>query len=238
MVHGAPDAAPAPLVRTGAGDRHGDGFGSGHSHDADGTQLGGATITLSGAQPGNRLDLDGFTLHSENGRVMIGETGIELVGGGFSGATGSLTLSGKASPETYASVIQSIVLESHDASGLAAGSHSIAVTLFDGNGAASALKTVDVVVDELGLPHAGHHGPAGTASEAVPEMAGIDVHVLATIGESVLGCGDTGAWTDQIDHGATGSTASTPVVELDHPVHVHTQHIDDFHVDLGRVHWS
>jgi hypothetical protein len=169
---------------------------------------------------------------------MIGETGIELVGGGFSGATGSLTLSGKASPETYASVIQSIVLESHDASGLAAGPHSIAVTLYDGNGAASALKTVDVVVDDPGLPHAQHHGLGGTGSDTAPEMTGIDAHVLTTIGDSVLGCGDTGAWTDQIEHSATASTPSTPVVALDHPVHVHTQHIDDFHVDLGRVHWS
>ncbi|WP_262272912.1 Ig-like domain-containing protein [Microvirga yunnanensis] len=111
-------------------------IGAARASDIDSPELGGATITLSGGQPNDRLDFDGYALHDQNGHVMIGDTGIEVVGGGYS--AGTLTLSGHARPETYAAVLQSLVLESSDASGLAAGSRSISVTLRDSEGATSA----------------------------------------------------------------------------------------------------
>ena len=126
-VNDAPELALTSPDHAEAGAHHAQAIGGAQAEDIDSSHLGGATITLSGAQPGDRLDFEGFVLHEDNGRTMIGDTGIEVVGGGYAAGTGTLTLSGHATPEIYASVLEALVLESGDASGLAAGSRSIGV---------------------------------------------------------------------------------------------------------------
>ena len=150
-VNDAPELALASPDHVEAGTHHAQAIGGAAAEDIDSSHLGGATITLSGAQPGDRLDVEGFVLHEDNGRTMIGDTGIEIVGGGYAAGTGTLTLSGHASPEIYASVLEALVLESGDASGLAAGSRSLGVVLVDSEGAASLERSVDVVVDDVAL---------------------------------------------------------------------------------------
>ena len=179
-VNDAPELALASPNHVEAGTHHAQAIGGAAAEDIDSSHLGGATITLSGAQPGDRLDVEGFVLHEDNGRTMIGDTGIEIVGGGYAAGTGTLTLSGHATPEIYASVLEALVLESSDASGLAAGSRSIGVVLVDSEGAASLERSVDVVVDDVA--HAsGLAAPMG-ASGTIQDLAGSDILLLMADG--------------------------------------------------------
>jgi hypothetical protein len=236
-VNDAPDVVLAAPDHASAGAHQADALGGVQAQDIDSTHLGGATITLSGSQPSDRLDIDGFTLHVENGRMMIGDTGIELVGGGYSAASGSVTLIGNASPQTYAAVLQALVLESADASGLAAGTRSIAVTLFDSAGAASTPKTVDVVVDDVVLPGDAHGFTAATA-DPVHDNTGADILLLMADDGSDVTHAAMGAWTDQVEPGNVSDPAPSQTSELDQPVADHVLVVDDFQADLGRANWS
>jgi hypothetical protein len=238
-VNDAPELALVAPAHAKAGARQADVVGLVQASDIDSSQLGGATITLSGAQPSDRLDFEGYALHTENGRVMIGNTGIQLVEGGYAAGTGTLTLSGNAAPETYAAVLRSLVLESGGASGLAAGSRSIAVTLRDSEGAASAPSTIEVVVDDPPPIQAGAQGlPDAAGSQTTQDLAGSDILLLMADGSSDPGHGTAGAWTEQIDASDASTTASHPSMGLDHSASDQIQTIDHFQIDAARTHWS
>ncbi|NBJ11112.1 Ig-like domain-containing protein [Microvirga arsenatis] len=236
-VNDAPDLAVTGASPVDAGARQADAFSLVEADDRDSARLGGATITLSGGQPGDSLDLDGYTLHVENGRMMVGDTGIEVVGGGF--AAGTLTLSGQAPPETYAAVLQSLVLESGHTSGLAAGSRTIAVTLFDSEGAASTQRSVDVIVDEAEPPPAPARASAAAASSQQTQSdAGMDYLVLMSDDTQEAGASEAGSWTEQIDaDGAPGSEAQA-AADLSQPAPDPVQGIDPLQVEANRVHWT
>jgi len=231
-VNDAPELSLTAAEHAEAGEHQAEVIGTAHATDIDSTQLGGAVITLSGAQPGDRLDLEGFSLHNENGRTMIGDTGIELVGGAYAGETGTLTLSGHASPETYAAVLQSLMLESGAQSGLAAGTRSIGVVLSDSDGAPSTRQSVDVVIDE-----AEPVAPQGQGSDAAQNSAGSDIILLMADDEADMSHAATASWTEQIDSDQS-SPASDPVTTLDQPAADHIQTIDDLQVDASRMNWA
>ncbi|MBM6582154.1 hypothetical protein ILT44_18285 [Microvirga sp. BT689] len=235
-VNDAPELTLNSAEHADAGVHQADVFGATHAEDIDSAQLGGAVITLSGAQPGDRLDLEGFTLHSENGRMMIGDTGIEVIGGAYAGEAGTLTLSGHASPETYANVLQSLMLESGDQSGLAAGTRSIGVVLFDSEGAASTQQSVDVVIDEVDPVQGEEQGFAATSFDAMQSGAGSDMILLMADGESDTSHSVTGSWTEQIDADDNAATSHN-VGHLDQPTE-HVQIIDDLQADAARISWS
>jgi large repetitive protein len=238
-VNDAPEVLLTAPAHAGAGAHQADAIGLAQVEDIDSPQLGGATITLSGAQPNDRLDFDGYALHSENGRVMIGDTGIEVVGGGYAIGTGTLTLSGNANPATYAAVLQSLVLESGDASGLTAGSRSIAVTLRDSDGAASISKTVEVIVDDPPPAQTEAHGLMAAADVGTTrDLSGSDILLLMADGATDPSHGAVGAWTEQIDASDASTTVSHASANLDQPASDHIQPIDDFQIDTARSHWS
>ncbi|MBA1157363.1 Ig-like domain-containing protein [Microvirga mediterraneensis] len=238
-VNDAPELALTAPAHAEAGAHQASALGLVAAHDVDSPQLGGATVTLAGAQAGDRLDFDGFVLHEENGRMMIGDTGIEVVGGGYEAHMGTLTLSGSAAPEVYSAVLQSLVLESVDTSGLAAGSRSIGVTLFDSEGAASVPQTIEVVVDEPPPSTVEAHGlMAAAASGTTQDLSGSDILLMMADGTIDPGHGAGGAWTEQIDAGQAPETAMHQPVELDQPVADHVQPVDDLQIESARTHWS
>jgi hypothetical protein len=239
-VNDAPELALTAPGHAEAGVHSADAFGTVQAHDIDSAQLGGATITLSGAHPDDKLDFEGFTLHDQGGHLMIGDTGIEVVGGGYDSSSGSLTLSGNASPETYATVLQSLVLDSGDASGLGAGTRSIGVTLFDQEGAASVERMVDVVVDAPApVQMEAAHADITAAGLAAPMQDNTAADLLLLMPETGNEATDssTGAWTDQVDHGNVASDSSHATTGLDQPPSDQIQPITDFHADIGRVSW-
>lgn len=236
-VNDAPELTLAAPDHAEAGAHQADAMGVVEAKDIDSSQLGGATITLSGAQPSDRLDFEGFVLHEENGRVMIGDTGIEVIGGGYAPQTGTLTLSGNAAPDIYSAVLQSLVLESGDASGLAAGSRNIAVTLLDSEGAASVPQTVEVLVDDPAPAPAEAQGFMALSSGTTQDLAGSDIALLMANNATEPGQG-AGAWTDQIESSDASAAAPHPSVDLDQPAADHIQPIDDFQIDTARANWS
>jgi hypothetical protein len=231
-VNDAPELILTAAEHAESGARQADAIGTAQADDIDSAQLGGAVITLSGAQPGDRLDLEGFTLHSENGRTMIGDTGIELVMGAYAGDTGTLTLSGHASPDTYAAVLQSLMLESDDQSGLTTGTRSLGVVLFDSEGAASTQQSVDVVVDE-----AEPAPPQGQGFETVQNGTGSEIILLMADDEAEMNHAASAAWTEQID-GDPSANSSDPMNAFDQPTADNIQAIDDLQVDASRMNWS
>ncbi|QRM27343.1 Ig-like domain-containing protein [Microvirga sp. VF16] len=238
-VNDAPELALTAPDHVTAGAPQADAIGLVDAKDIDSSQLRGATITLSGAQDSDRLDFDGYTLRHEDGRMMIGDTGIEVVGGGYSTANGTLTLSGNAAPATYADVLRALVLESGDASGLTAGARSITVTLQDGEGAASTPRTVEVVVDDPPPTQSAAHGLMAAAdSGTTQDLAGSDILLLMADGATDLGHGAVGAWTEQVEAGDASATGTHSSVDFGQPAADHIQPIDDFQVDTARTNWS
>ncbi|UVF17498.1 Ig-like domain-containing protein [Microvirga terrae] len=236
-VNDAPELTLTAPAHAGASAHQAHAIGAAQASDIDSTQLGGATITLSGGQPNDRLDFDGYALHDQNGHLMIGDTGIEVVGGGY--VAGALTLSGHAKPETYAAVLQSLVLESSDAAGLAAGSRSISVTLHDSEGATSTPRSVEIVVDEPPPAAPEVHGlAAGADSGTTQELSGSDILLLMADGVLDPGHDASSAWTDQVSAGDPHHAGPHPSPGLDQPVADTIQPIDDLHIDTARTHWS
>ncbi|MEZ0169424.1 Ig-like domain-containing protein [Microvirga sp. TS319] len=238
-VNDAPEVSLTAPGHSDAGSHAVSAIGGVQAEDVDSTHLSGATVTLSGGHPGDRLDFEGFALHHESGHVMIGDTGIELVGGGYDPATGSLSLSGSAPPDTYAAVLRALVLENPDGTGLAAGTRSIGVTLVDQEGAASVPKTVDVIVDDM-VPDpvgTGEQGFAAASLEPAQDHLGSDVLLL--IAESGGETTDTGSlWTEHLDQGPDHAAVPHAPADLDHLGSDQIQPINDFHVEIGRVNWS
>lgn len=145
--------------------------------DTDSPQLGGAAITLGGAREGDALAFEGYAPREAEGRILLGDTGIELVQGGYDGATGQLLLRGPASAGTYSAVLRSLVLENNGAEGLAAGARSVSVVLRDEQGAEAARQTVSLTLEQP-VPPAPPPGMA-EASGGAQDAAGPDALTLA-----------------------------------------------------------
>jgi len=116
------------------------------SSDVDGDVVAGVTVALgAGRQPGDAIMVQGHALTVSDGRTMIGDTGIELVGGGFDPATDQLVLAGEAPHATYQAVLASLVLVNEGGGVLEAGDRAVTITLRDPAGAADT-ETVAVAV--------------------------------------------------------------------------------------------
>ena len=187
---GAPDAALLSEVR---------------ASDIDSAQLGGAVVTLGGAQPGDRLSFDGHELHAVEGRVMLGDTGIELVGGGYDAASGQLALRGAAAPEVYSALLQSLVLENAGPEGLAAGNRTVSIVVRDSEGAEAVQQSVALAVEPP---------PPEPVPEIDPQVAAIEASVLAAQDAfaSHAGAAD---WMEQV-HAAHWAEAHPADAAIDH----------------------
>ncbi|MXQ11471.1 hypothetical protein, partial [Microvirga makkahensis] len=238
-VNDAPELALTPPEHSGAGARTASAIGGVEAQDIDSDHLSGASVVLSDAHPGDTLTLEGFELRTEEGRVMIGDTGIELVGGGYDSQAGSLTLSGNASPDIYAEVLRSLMLESADASGLAAGVRSIEVTLLDNEGASSKPSSVEVVVDDVAQPSSDTTEGSFATTMSGPAQDDFRADILLLMSNSDGDTSDTigGSWTDHTEP-KFDAAAPDPLAEHEHPVSDSIQSVSDFHVDIGRVNWS
>jgi hypothetical protein len=155
--------------------------------EVDGDAIAGATITLSGAHPGDKLEFDGFELRSEGGRTMIGDTGIEIVGGGYDPSAGKLTLSGNAAPGAYAAVLDALVIGTDSPIGLLEGMRSVAASLHDETGAVSAMQSAVVEVGS---------GSAEATNASVVTNASAFADLLL-IGDA--GIPQTVSWAEHVD---------------------------------------
>jgi hypothetical protein len=142
--------APVLLVTQAAGTTAGAAaaslVGSVTATDIDGDPVAGAIVSLgAGHQPDDAIMVQGYALHAVGGRTMIGDTGIELVGGGFDSASGRLELAGAAPQATYQAVLAALVLVNANGGALEAGDRSITIALRDPSGATDS-ETVTVAV--------------------------------------------------------------------------------------------
>ncbi|WP_120009542.1 hypothetical protein [Teichococcus vastitatis] len=251
-VSDAPVLELATAIHGAAGSDSTPALGGAQASDVDSTVLAGATIILAGALEGDQLDLAGFALASQNGRLMIGDTGIEVVGGAYDAGTGILRLSGPATPGVYAAVLQALVLE-NSTGALSAGTRTISVTLTDGGGAASAQQSVALAVGAANPDEVEGHSFVGTAaSETMTGGTGADLFLISAGGGHDIIDGGTGAWTDQIELVAAGAPgAGTWTLEIetpaavtlsqdqamafDQPVSGHIHFADGTEVDFSRI---
>ncbi|WP_157034036.1 Ig-like domain-containing protein [Belnapia moabensis] len=253
--------ASAPAAAVGAPEAAA--LGAAAAADGDSAHLGSATVTLAGGASGDQLVIGGFSLAVIDGKTMVGSTGIEVVGGGYDSATGSLTLRGDASPATYSAVLQGLVLENAGGAGLATGTRTIGVVLHDDLGAVSVQQTVGLVVQPSVLAGNGHdQSLAGTAgpdsfigsagSETMQGGAGADIFILTAGGGhdvidggggswvdaiEVRGAGapDSGSWTMVVDTAQATATPSANAINFDQPVSGHIQFADGTHAEFSHI---
>ncbi len=171
--------------------------------DADSIALSGATVWLSGAQPGDRLVLAGQVLREVDGRQVLGDSGIVVTV-----EAGGIRLEGRAPLAAYERAIEALALENADASGLSAGLRGVTITLHDAAGAASTHE-VPLNVQPSMLLGDGRAGTlAGTVghdlfigsggAETMLGGAGADVFVIAAGGGRDQVDGGGGAWRDEL----------------------------------------
>jgi hypothetical protein len=185
----------------------------GNLADPDSARFGGATITLTGGQPGDRLALGGHPLEVVDGRTRLAGTGIEVTVAGD-----TLTLRGAAPIATYEAVLEQLALENGAPSGLAAGARTIAIQVWDEAGATAATQSVTVAVTPSVLAGdgsartltgtAGHDTfPASAGDETMLGGAGADLFVIRSGGGRDHVAGGTGSWIDTIDLADAGEPA-------------------------------
>ncbi|MFC7738817.1 tandem-95 repeat protein [Roseomonas sp. GCM10028921] len=191
--------------------------------NVDGATMGGATMSLSGAQGGDRLILDGFETREVAGRTLVGDTGIEVT----RAADGSLTLTGAAPSATYERVIGALTLETTAPGGFGAGVRSIGITLRDETGAAAATQVVSLAVDPSvirgGNEDATLSGTAGhdtfmggAGNEFMMGGAGADLIIAPMSGGHDTVDGGSGSWIDTVKvegAGAPGQGGWTLIVD-------------------------
>jgi Ca2+-binding RTX toxin-like protein len=196
--------------------------------DADSAFIGGATIEIGHLQSGDHIGVVGLTLHQqEDGRVMIGETGIEWRMSEGAG-TARVELHGAAGAATYTQVLQAVTLENAQATGLAPGARDIAVTLRDSEGVASAPMTSQLQVQAGPLVGDGHDGrlQGGSGDDVFVGSAGHEVMVggagadhftvLAGQGGDTIE-GGAGSWTDVLELKNAGEIGTDWTLSLDTP---------------------
>jgi hypothetical protein len=134
-------ATPVAAGATGA-----DLIGTVTATDPDGDAIVSATVTLgAGRDASDRIVVSGHTLTTDGNDLVIGDTGIRVVGGGLDAGTGVLTLSGAASAATYAAVLDALTLVNAGGGALAIGTRSVSVTLTDATGEAATDATSLIV---------------------------------------------------------------------------------------------
>ncbi|MBF0156917.1 MAG: hypothetical protein HQL57_07000 [Magnetococcales bacterium] len=126
--------------------------------DVDSDRLSGATVTVeSGLQEGDLLSLRGYELVADaDGRVWVGNTGIEVVGGAFDGESGQLVLSGDADVGTYQDLLAALQLSAHSQ-----GAREITIEVTDADGTVSEAARVESVLGEAGPGTGGVGGGSG-----------------------------------------------------------------------------
>ncbi|MBB4266591.1 hypothetical protein GGD89_002223 [Roseospira visakhapatnamensis] len=93
--------------------------------------------------PQDDISVVGFTVEEDaDGRTLVGDTGIEVEGGGLSAETGTLTLTGEAQSTVYESVVQSLHLETASDGG----TRSISIDVYDDHGEVLPLDHQDISV--------------------------------------------------------------------------------------------
>ncbi|WP_372624038.1 hypothetical protein [Falsiroseomonas sp.] len=245
-VNDAPLLALGAAPQVAAGVERAAATGDASLSDEHGTRMGGATITLSGGEAGERLVFDGLEIRAVGGRLLIGDTGIEM----DSAPDGTVTLSGAAPMTTYEGVLEALAIE--NAGGLAAGTRSIGVTLRDEEGAAAATQLVALRVepslvaggpaDALLAGIAGHDTFAGgTGNETMQGGAGADLFVIGMDGSRDRAEGGTGSWIDTVHVEGTGTPDAgswTLVLDGD-PQAVHGERSFDFAEPVsGHIHFA
>jgi hypothetical protein len=194
-VNDAPVLVLTPAAQAGhAGAQEAAMLGGVHVADADSAQLGGAVVTLAGAQGGDSLVFEGYALHVAEGRIMVGDTGIEVVKGGYDAASGRISLQGAAAPETYAAVLQSLVLENAGPGGLAAGNRLVSVVVRDQEGAEALQHSVTLAVEPPPAPQ-----PPAAAASLPAGTNGAAVEASVLMAQEVYGADHAAglAWTEQ-----------------------------------------
>ncbi|WP_291297385.1 hypothetical protein [Elioraea sp.] len=135
------DVAHAPVLTLGAAEpvstteTQADIVGSASITELDGEAITAASVRITtGQAAGDRITIDGYVLTADGGDLLIGATGIRIVGGAFDAATGTLSLSGAASADTYAAVIESLQLVDQGGGVLSPGVRSLDISLTDAAG--------------------------------------------------------------------------------------------------------
>jgi Ca2+-binding RTX toxin-like protein len=118
--------------------------------DPDGDAIVSATVTLgAGRDPSDTIMVTGYTLTADGNDLLIGDTGIRIIGGGLDPATGVFSLAGSASSETYAAVLDSLALATPHGGPLATGNRSVTVSLTDATGETASDSTLLIVSSSI-----------------------------------------------------------------------------------------
>jgi hypothetical protein len=134
-------ATPVAAGATGA-----DLIGNATVTEPNGDAIVSATVTLGGGRDASdRIVVTGHTVTADGGDLLIGDTGIRVVGGGLDAGTGVLTLSGTASASTYAAVLDALTLVKDGGGALAIGTRSVSVALTDATGEVATESTSVIV---------------------------------------------------------------------------------------------
>ncbi|MDO9713981.1 tandem-95 repeat protein [Paracraurococcus lichenis] len=181
--------------------------------DVDSVNLGGATITMTGGQAGDRLAFSGYNLVQSDGDTLLGDTGIKVA----TDSNGQVTLSGQAPQHVYERAIEALSLE-NDQSGLASGTRSIGITLRDDAGAVGETRVVAVVVDPPpAVPADPLPDPAASPGPATADSSqdGTAPSVAHDVVVATMGDGTGGAVLSAAPHDNDGSPALTPTQATD-----------------------
>jgi hypothetical protein len=192
-----------------AGDTEADIVATASASDVDHATAAGAVVALgAGRLAGDSLSVQGYTLTADGSDMLVGATGIRIVGGGFNDATGQLVLSGTASHATYAGVLEGLALVRGDGTGLAAGTRSISITLSDAAGG-SDTETLGVAVAALASGT-----PGGEA--LVNGTGGADSFTGTALDETLRGGGGDDLFALGMDgsHDVVGGGAGTDTIAL------------------------
>ncbi|PWS37353.1 hypothetical protein DFH01_10955 [Falsiroseomonas bella] len=214
--------------------------------DVDSPRMGGATITLSGAEAGEQLVFEGYEVREQDGRSLLGDTGVEIA----RAPDGTVTLAGTAEAGLYERVLESLAIE--NPTGLGAGTRGIAVTLRDAEGATAATQHVAIEVQPSfvagGAPDAVLQGTAGhdsfqggAGSETMRGGDGADLFLVMAGGGNDRIEGGTGSWIDTVevrDAGAPGEGGWTLVLDADFGTTQGERAFDFAQPASGSVHFA
>ncbi|WP_137176367.1 Ig-like domain-containing protein [Roseomonas sp. AR75] len=214
--------------------------------DVDSPRMGSATVTLAGAEEGDGLVFEGYDIREEDGRSLLGDTGIAMT----RAPDGTVTLSGPAAAGTYERVLESLAIE--NPAGLSAGTRGIAVTLRDEDGAAAGTRSVALDIapsvihggdtDAHLSGTAGHdsfHG--GVGNETMAGGAGADLFIVSAGGGHDRIEGGDGSWLDRVHVegvGAPGEGGWTLVLDAGVSVTQGDRAFDFAEPASGTIHFA
>jgi hypothetical protein len=193
--------------------------------EPDGDAIVSATVTLgAGRDASDRIVVTGHALTADGDDLLVGDTGIRVVGGGLDPGTGVLTLSGAASASTYAAVLDGLTLVNVGGGRLAIGTRSVTVTLTDATGEAASDATLLIVAssvisgDGTDQTLQGSNGAdvivGSSGNETLRGLAGNDLFLIETGGGADIVQGGGGFDTLMLK-GVTGGPVAYRVVAGD-----------------------